>query len=199
MRRMLLVVVCMLAIAIPAFAQPPAQGAGATTDPVSKALQASYNTVSGYLARSAEKMPEADYSFKPTPDVRSFGEIVGHVANAQYSYCSRVKGEANPNQGNDFEKKTAKADLVKAINDSNAYCSAVYGSMTDAMLVVAPPAIGGSPTPPAAGAKPRPPQPPAPRVRTLTGNITHDWEHYGNFVTYLRLKGLVPPSSESMK
>jgi uncharacterized damage-inducible protein DinB len=195
---MLLVVVCLLAMALPALAQMPAQGAAPTADPVAKALKASFDTVSGYLAKSAEKMPEANYSFKPTPEVRSFGEIVGHVANAQFSYCSRVKGEANPNQGNDFEKKTAKADLVKAINDSNAYCSAVYGSMTDAMLLEAPPA-GPPPPPPAAGAKPRPPQPPMPRLRPLLGNITHDWEHYGNFVTYLRLKGLVPPSSEPSK
>ncbi len=181
MRRMLLVVVCMLAIAIPAFAQPPAQGAGAATDPVSKTLKASFDTVSRYLARSAEKMPEANYSFRPTPEVRSFGEILGHVANAQFSYCSRVKGEANPNQGNDFEKKTATADRLKAINDSNAYCSAVYDSMTDAMAIqpVAPP--------------------PAMKLRFLVGNVTHDQEHYGNLVTYLRLKGLVPPSSESMK
>ncbi len=197
MRRMLLVVVCMLAIAIPAFAQPPAQGAGAATDPVSKTLKASFDTVSRYLARSAEKMPEANYSFKPTPEVRSFGEILGHVANSQYSYCARMKGEPNPNQGNDFEKKTAKADLVKAINDSNAYCSAVYDSMTDAMAVrpVAP-----LPAPaPAAGAQFKPAPPPAMRLRFLVGNVTHDQEHYGNLVTYLRLKGLVPPSSESMK
>jgi len=197
MKRMLLVVVCMLAIAIPAFAQAPAQGAGATADPVSRALKASFDTVSGYLARSAEKMPEENYAFKPTPEVRSFGQIIGHVANSQFSYCARAKGEANPNQGNDFEKKTAKADLVKAIKDSSAYCSAVYDTMTDAMLLV-PPAAPPPPAP-AAGAPARPPQPPAPRLRPMLGNITHDQEHYGNLVTYLRLKGLVPPSSETMK
>jgi len=194
MKQMLLAVVCTFAMTLPAFAQPPVQGAGAPANPFSNALKASYDTVSGYLARSAEKMPEADYSFKPTPEVRSFGEIIGHVANAEFSYCSRAKGEKNPNQGNDFEKKTAKADLVKAINDSNAYCSAVYGSMTDAMAVepIAAPA-------PPSGSQARPAQPPPMRVRVLLGNVTHDQEHYGNLVTYLRLKGLVPPSSEPRK
>ncbi len=195
MKRMLLVVVCLLAMTLPALAQVPAQGA--TADPFSKALKASFDTVSKYLAGSAEKMPEANYPFKPTPEVRSFGEILGHVANSQFSYCARVKGEKNPNEGNDFEKKTAKADLVKAINDSNAYCSAVYNSMTDAVAIepiAAPPAPA-----PATGAPARQAQPPALKLRFLLGNVTHDQEHYGNLVTYLRLKGLVPPSSEPRK
>jgi uncharacterized damage-inducible protein DinB len=188
--------VCLCAFALPAAAQPPAQGA-APADPFSKALKASFDTVSGYLIKSAEKMPEANFSFKPTPEVRSFGEILGHVANAQYSYCARAKGEKNPNQGNDFEKKTAKADLVKALTDSAAYCSTVYDTMTDAVAiqpVATPPAPAQ-----ASGAPARPPQAPVLRVRFLLANVTHDQEHYGNLVTYLRLKGLVPPSSEPSK
>jgi uncharacterized damage-inducible protein DinB len=197
MKRVLLVVVCLVVMALPAVAQPPAQGAGATADPFSKALNASFDTVSRYLAGSAEKMPEANFAFKPTPEVRSFGEIIGHVANSQFSYCSRVKGEKNPNEGNDFEKKTAKADLVKALNDSIAYCSAVYNSMTDAMAVEP---VAALPAPaPTASAPARPPQSPALKLRFLLGNVTHDQEHYGNLVTYLRLKGLVPPSSEPRK
>jgi uncharacterized damage-inducible protein DinB len=194
MKRVLLVVVCMLVLALPAMAQPPAQGAGATADPFSKALKASFDTVSRYLAGSAEKMPEANFAFKPTPEVRSFGEIVGHVANTHYSYCSRIKGEKNPNEGNDLEKKTAKADIVKALNDSIAYCAAAYDTMTDAKaveLMASPAAPAGMPARPAAA--------PAPRLRLLLGNVTHDQEHYGNLVTYLRLKGLVPPSSEPRK
>lgn len=197
MRPMLLAVVCTFAMTLPALAQPPAQGAGAAASPFSSALKASYDTVSGYLARSAEKMPEADYSFKPTPEVRSFGQIIGHVANSQFSYCSRVKGEKNPNQGNDFEKKTAKADLVKALADSTAFCAAVYGGMTDAMAIE--PIAASAPPAARAGEPARPPQPPPMRARILLGNVTHDWEHYGNVITYLRLKGLVPPSSEPRK
>jgi uncharacterized damage-inducible protein DinB len=194
MKRVLLVFVCLVVMALPAMAQPPARGAAATADPFSKALKASFDTVSRYLAGSAEKMPEANFAFKPTPEVRSFGEILGHVANSQYSYCSRIKGEKNPNEGIDLEKKTAKADLIKALTDSSAYCSAVYDSMTDtkAVELMTPPAMP-------AGASARPAAAPAPRLRLLLGNVTHDWEHYGNLVTYLRLKGLVPPSSEPRK
>ena len=197
MKRMLLVVLCLFAMTLPAMAQMPAPAAGAAADPFAKALKSSYDTVSRYLAGSAEKMPEANYAFKPTPEVRSFGEIVGHVANSQYSYCARIKGEKNPNEGNDFEKKTAKADLVKALNDSTAYCAPVYGTMTDVAAIepiAAPPAPA-----PAAGAPARAPQPPAMKLRFLLGNVTHLQEHYGNLVTYLRLKGLVPPSSEPRK
>ncbi len=197
MKRTLLVVVCLVVMTLPAFAQPPAQGAGAMADPFSKALKTSFDTVARYLVGSAEKMPESNFSFKPTPEVRSFGQIIGHVANSQFSYCARAKGEKNPNQGNDFEKKTAKDDLVKALKDSVAYCSAVYDTMTDAMAVepvAAPPAPA-----PTASAPARPPQQPALKLRFLLGNITHDQEHYGNLVTYLRLKGLVPPSSEPSK
>jgi uncharacterized damage-inducible protein DinB len=198
MKRVLPFVLCTLVLALPAAAQPPAQGAGSTVDPFSKTLKASFDTVARYLAASAEKMPEANFAFKPTPEVRSFGEILGHVANSHYSYCSRLKGEKNPNDGNDLEKKTAKADLVKALSDSIAYCTAVYADMTDAKAIetLAPPAPP-APAPPAVPpAAPRPAAAPTPRLRVLLGNITHDQEHYGNLVTYLRLKGIVPPSSE---
>jgi uncharacterized damage-inducible protein DinB len=196
MKRVLFFVVCAIVFALPVAAQPPAQGAGSTVDPFSKMLKTSFDTAARYLAGSAEKMPEANFAFKPTPEVRSFGEIVGHVANTHYSYCSRLKGEKNPNEGNDIEKKTAKADIVKALNDSIAYCAAVYAEMTDAKALetMAPPPA--PPTPPQPAAAPRPAPAPTPRLRLLLGNITHDQEHYGNLVTYLRLKGLVPPSSE---
>jgi uncharacterized damage-inducible protein DinB len=179
-------------------AQPPAAGAPAA-DPTSKLLKSSFDGITRYLVASAEKMPEENYAFKPTPEVRSFGEILGHVANTHFSYCSRIKGEKNPNTGNDIEKKTAKADIIKALSESVAYCSAVYQDMTDARLMEplppAPPAAGAKPAAaPAQGSKPAPP--PAPKISRLLGNVTHDWEHYGNLVTYLRLKGLVPPSSE---
>jgi uncharacterized damage-inducible protein DinB len=205
MKRVLPLVLCAIVFALPAAAQPPAQGAGSTTDLFSKTLKTAFDTAARYIAGSAEKMPEANFAFKPTPEVRSFGEIIGHVANTHYSYCSRLKGEKNPNEGIDIEKKTAKADIVKALNDSIAYCAAVYSDMTDAKALeaMAPPA---SPAPPtnvtAAGQAPaaaRPAPAPSPRLRLLLGNVTHDQEHYGNLVTYLRLKGIVPPSSEPRK
>ncbi len=210
MRRLLMLaafvlfVVCAL---LPALAQgrapqTPTAAPPPVTDPVSSALRTAFDGVARNLAESAAKMPEENFAFKPTPEVRSFGEILGHVANSHYSYCSRVKGEANPNS-RDLEKVTAKAEMVKVFNESIDYCKAVYASMTDAKAVqpMTPPAPATAPAaqsgqPPAAGQKP----PAAPRVfvpfNVLNQNLTHDWEHYGNLVTYMRLKGLVPPSTE---
>ena len=85
-----------------------------------------YSMVSHSLIGAAEKMPEADYAFKPTPDVRSFGQLVGHVADAQYMFCSTVEGGESP--VHDIEKsKTSKADLVQALKDAVAYCGKAYG------------------------------------------------------------------------
>lgn len=137
-----------------------------------------YEMAKGWLTKSAEQMPEANYSFKPTPEVRSFGQIIGHVANSQYFFCSAVKGEENPSKA-DFEKTTAKADLVKALKDSFAYCDGAH-QINDmkAMEEITVMNMKGS------------------RLWGLTFNTAHDFEHYGNIVTYLRLKGMVPPSSQ---
>lgn len=190
-------------LSLPVIAQMPAPAAGAQAppDPVATALKTGFDGITRNLAESAAKMPEENFAFKATPDVRSFGEILGHVANSHYSYCSRVKGEKNPN-AQDLEKLKTKAEMVKALNDSIDYCKAVYASMTDAKILqpVTPPAT--TPTAPTnvrvdgAPAQPAPAPRPVVPFNTLMGNVTHDWEHYGNLVTYLRLKGLVPPSTE---
>jgi len=132
-----------------------------------KVVSNAWNRVKRLNAASAAAMPEANYAFKPSADVRSFGEIIGHLANEHYMLCSQIKGEANPQKSVDFEKKTAKADLVKALNESNAYCDAAAPMAKDEK------AFG-----------------------TLLLNVTHDSEHYGNLVTYMRMKGIVPPSSQ---
>jgi len=187
-RLSLLVLLVVVSLA-PLVAQTPA--AQTPVDPVATALKNGFDRITGFLSQSGAKMPEADFAFKATKEVRSFGEILGHVANSHYAYCSSVKGEKNPNT-QDFEKVVVKADLVKGLTESIDYCKTAYASTTDAKLLqpVAPPTPA---TPPAAGAPaPRPTVP----LGRLLGNLTHDWEHYGNLVTYLRLKGLVPPSSE---
>lgn len=143
------------------------------------AVRPIYEMNKSWLTRSAEQMPESNYSFKPTPEVRSFGQIIGHVANAQYMICSAAKGEANPSKA-DFEKTTAKADLVTALKDSFTYCDAAYQMPDTKAMEDATPieTMKGS------------------RLWALMFNLSHDSEHYGNIVTYLRLKGLVPPSSQ---
>ena len=170
MIRAALTVVVLVAVANPTFAQ-------------SKVLAESIARMHAGVARNvvdaAEKMPEAEFGFQPTKDVRTFGGFVGHVANASYSYCSRAKGEANPNK-EDFEKPMAKAALVTALKGAVAYCDAVYKMQTDASLVEMV-AMGQSQQP---------------RGQILVQSISHSNEHYGNVVTYMRLKGLVPPSTE---
>jgi len=198
MKRVLMLVVLVIFATLPAAAQAQG-GAAPATGPVSTMLKGSFDTISRYITASAEKMPEENYAFKPTPEVMSFGQLLTHVAATHFSYCSRVKGEANPNAGGDIEKKTAKADIVKAFADSVAYCAPLY-AMSDAAALEALPAPlapqGQQAAPPPPPAPPRPPAQPQAKLQRLLGNVTHDWEHYGNLVTYLRIKGLVPPSSE---
>jgi uncharacterized damage-inducible protein DinB len=135
--------------------------------------------LSGVVIAAAEKMPEANYSFKPTPEVRSFGQLVGHLADSQYYFCSSVAGETAPASG--IEKsKTSKADLVAALKEAVAYCSKTYAGMTD---------VKGSEMTKMMGFD-------FARLTVLSANTAHDYEHYGNMATYMRLKGIVPPSSE---
>lgn len=147
-------------------------------DPMSKETKGLYTTVKGYIMKSAEKMPEANYAFKPSPEVRNYGAILGHLADDQYFFCSAAMGES---KATTIEKDvTSKADLVEELKKAFAYCDTAYNALTDengpAMMK-----FGRG-------------------ERTLSGilnfNVAHDFEHYGNLITYLRIKGLVPPSSE---
>jgi uncharacterized damage-inducible protein DinB len=138
-----------------------------------------YNTFKGYLIASAEQVSEADYAFKPTPAVRSFGQLMGHVANANFMFCANAVGEANPRQGKNAETLPTKAEIVQAVKDAFAYCDKAY-QMPEAKLAEQVSLFGmqGS------------------RLWVLNFNAMHDAEHYGNAVTYLRLKGMTPPSSQ---
>jgi uncharacterized damage-inducible protein DinB len=132
------------------------------------------------LIASAEKMPEENYSFKPTETVRSYGQIVGHLADAQYTFCSVTLGEKSP--GLKIEQtKTTKADLVVALKDALSYCDKAYDGMTDASGTQMVKMIGMD----------------MPKLGVLNFNNMHAMEHYGNLVTYLRLKNIVPPTSEN--
>src|SRR5712691_8982912 len=103
----------------------------AQDNPLSTAIKMQYGIAKGVITRSADKVPAADYSFKATDEVRSFGQLVGHVADAQYGFCSAALGEKNAAPG--IEKsKTTKADLVQALNAAFAYCDKAYDGMTDA-------------------------------------------------------------------
>jgi uncharacterized damage-inducible protein DinB len=137
-----------------------------------------YDNMRSVLTRSAEMMPEADYGFKPVATVRSFGQILGHLANENYDFCAAAKGEKSPN-GTDFEKVVAKAELVAGLKAAFAYCDGAY-TMSDAQSAGQAELFGSKRT----------------KLSVLIFNAIHDAEHYGNIVTYLRIKGLVPPSSQ---
>lgn len=154
-------------------AAPPA-------NPITASEKGLYSFVSNAVIGAAQKMPEENYSFKPTPDVRSFGQLVGHVADANYMFCSLASGEANPMKG--IEKtKTSKADLVAAVKDAVAYCNKAFDSMTDAKGSEMVKFMNLNMA----------------RLTLLSLNTAHTDEHYGNMVTYLRIKGIVPPTSEN--
>jgi uncharacterized damage-inducible protein DinB len=162
-----------LLAAAPALAQ--------SANPLTDATKSQFALVKGYLTKTAEQVTEENYAFKPTPDVRSLGSIIGHVADANFSICSAASGAANPMKEMSAEKtKTSKADLQKALADSFAFCDAQYAAMTDAKGMELVDFFGGK----------------QPRIAVLAFNTTHNFEHYGNLVTYMRLKGMVPPSSQ---
>lgn len=155
-------------------------GMASAQDAMISATKAQFGLIKGNVTKAAAKVSEADYGFKPTPDVRSFGELVGHMANANYMICAAALGEKSPSTTNIEKTVTGKAALEKALADSFAYCDGVFAKMTAASAVEEVKFFTG----------------PTPRLGVLAFNNVHDMEHYGNMVTYMRLKGLVPPSSE---
>ncbi|MGA9585650.1 MAG: DinB family protein [Terracidiphilus sp.] len=160
--------------------EKPQTPAAPPANPITMSEKGIYSSISGAVVKAAEKMPEENYAFKPTPDVRSFGQLVGHVADANYMFCSQASGQANPNK--DIEKtKTSKADLVSAVKDAVAYCDKAFDSMTDAKGSEMVKLFGFN----------------LAKLSLFSLNTAHTDEHYGNMVTYLRLKGIVPPTSEN--
>jgi uncharacterized damage-inducible protein DinB len=137
-----------------------------------------WKEATGFIVESANDMPEAKYGYKPTPAVRSFGELIGHVAGAQSMFCATAMGEKPPAE--DAVEKTAKtkAALIDALRSSNSYCERAY-AQSDAAATASVDLFGTQRT----------------RLYTLMMNAMHNNEHYGNIVTYMRLQGLVPPST----
>jgi len=139
------------------------------------------------ISRSAAKFPEEFYAMRPGPqmEVRTFGQLVGHLANFNYLWCSQAKHEKNPAEEKDFEKLASKADLTKALNDAFAYCDPLYNSLTEASGQEIIEITQEN------GRKMR-----INRLSLLLLNYGHNEHHYGNIVTYMRMKSIVPASSE---
>ena len=174
MKRMIGMAAVLVLAAAPAFAQG---------ESISSAVKKAWAGAKQNIAESAAQMPEADYSFKPVDSVRTFGEILSHVAGANYVFCAATTGEKAPYAEDAFEKTAkTKADITKALTESLAYCDTKYNALTDASalkIVDLPFGMGKNPS-----------------VYPLLVNTGHVNEHYGNLVTYFRIKGMVPPSSK---
>jgi uncharacterized damage-inducible protein DinB len=167
-------------------AAPTARAQQSPANPITASLRSEWSSAKANVRKSADVMPEAKYNFKPVDTVRSFGAILAHVAGASYEFCSAAKGEKTPHAEDEFEKSaTTKAAIVKALDGAIAYCDEVFKTTDDAKLAqLVNGAFGGGK---------------APLAAMLSGNTGHYMEHYGNIVTYLRINGLVPPSSAPQK
>jgi uncharacterized damage-inducible protein DinB len=174
MKRLILPLALTLCAA-PLAAQQPASAGDAGSVAATRAL---WSLMAGYVQRSAEQMPEADFSYRPVDGVRSFGQVVAHVAGSQYMFCAAATGDAARTE--DVEHtRTTKAAILQAFRESMAYCERAYAQADAA--TAQPITLFGQPRT---------------RFYALTMNAVHVSEHYGNLVTYMRMKGMVPPSSQ---
>ena len=158
----------------------PTTATAQNPNPLTANAKVQFGALSGFVVRSAEKVPEDLYSFRATPEVRSMAELFGHVADAMFGMCSAAAGTKPPRTG--IEKVVvAKPALIAALKEGVSYCNTVYDGMTDQKGAETVPFVFG----------------PTPRLSVLYFVVTHTYEHYGNLVTYMRLNKIVPPSSET--
>ena len=150
-----------------------------SADPGVTGIRSTHDLVKGNILKAAAQVPDDMYAFKPTPDVRSMGAQFAHIADANFMICAAASGE-KPSMSGIEKEKTAKKDIVAALEASFAFCDSAFGGMTAARAnETVKFFVPGTYT----------------RLGILAFNSAHDFEHYGNIVTYMRLKGLVPPSS----
>ncbi|MDX1647922.1 MAG: DinB family protein [Longimicrobiales bacterium] len=145
---------------------------------VTESLDGLYGITKTNIMATAELLDEEMYAYRPTEEVRSTAELLGHIANAQFAFCSAAAGESNPQTENFEESRTTKTRLIQALELGFAYCDGVYDGMTDEEGARPVQFLGASTA-----------------LGVLAFNSAHNYEHYGNLVTYMRMNGIVPPSS----
>ena len=149
-------------------------------NPQLASAKAFYETVRTNVLKAAEKVPENLYSFRPTDEVKTMGQMFAHIADAQFFLCGTAKEGVSRNRG--IEKSaTSKAEIIKGLRDGFAYCDTAYAELTDASSAALVPFFGQQRT----------------KLSMLSFNTAHTFEHYGNVVTYMRINKMVPPSSEA--
>jgi uncharacterized damage-inducible protein DinB len=150
-----------------------------SADPMSKGTKMIYSSVKASILKAADQVPESDYSYRPTEKVRTFGELVAHIADGQYEFCSAALADKSEHPSVEKAKKT-KGEIVDALKTAFAYCDKAYDDMTDAHAADELDFFNRKLT----------------RINLLSFNAAHNDEHYGNIATYMRMKGLIPPTSK---
>ena len=159
-----------------------AVGQTATDNPQLASAKAFYDTVRTNVLKAAEKMPENKYAYKPSDDVRTYGQLLAHIADGQFFMCGTAKEGKSESRGFE-ESKHTKAEILTALREGFAYCDSTYAGLTDASSAAMVTFFGQKRT----------------KLSMLSFNTAHSFEHYGNLATYLRMNGMVPPSSEPQK
>jgi uncharacterized damage-inducible protein DinB len=166
----------------------------ASSEPLIRSVESMHGGVRQFMLKAADDIPDEDLTYKPTADVRSVGQILLHVAYWQYFFCGEAKGEKperpalltafNAQHENLEAIGATKATVVEALRASYDYCDTAFKTLTpeDAGKIIAAPGFMHIDQ--------------APRIHFLSYNVSHANQHYGNLVTYMRLKGRVPPSSQ---
>jgi uncharacterized damage-inducible protein DinB len=167
-----LFLICLLATV--AFADEPAPS---KKNPLSAHQQMTYGVLQKIVLRSAELMPEERYGFKPAEPVRSYGEILIHIAESQYFFCSAARPALNPRPE---QSKKTKAEIIAALREAFRYCDSTYAQIDDASGTDMVKLMRMD----------------TPKLGVLTVNQMHLMEHYGNLVTYMRMNDIVPPTSD---
>jgi uncharacterized damage-inducible protein DinB len=139
-------------------------------------VRANWRTIHNYIVQSARDVPEDKYGWKPTPEVRSFAEQFAHIASNEIAYCAIALGQTPP--ATDAVKPGTKAATLAGLDKAGQECEKAY-AQTDAAAAGITTMYGNQRS----------------RFRALIVNATHDGEHYGNLITYLRMNKIVPPSS----
>ena len=167
-------------------AQTPGQGtvnagntAASPASPFSD-VQRGYTSLKANILKSADRMPAEDYTYRPTPDVRTFARVVNHVTEAQWHSCGAINGTSAAAQPKLPEETADKATIVAALSASFAECDKAFASLTESNLLQMMPSGQSTRS----------------RIGLAWGTVSHDNEQYATLALYLRLKGLVPPSSE---
>jgi uncharacterized damage-inducible protein DinB len=149
-----------------------------SANPLISTSKAIFGISKSNILGSVDKIPEDLWSYKPTKDVRTVGQLFAHIADGQYEFCGVVTEGKSVSKDIEKTAKT-KSEIVAALNEAFAYCDAAYANLTDAKAAETVKFFNMTIT----------------RLGAMDFNTAHNMEHYGNLVTYMRLKNIVPPSS----